>query len=99
VLHPTSSLRRLLLWSDYYLRYDETFWAANQLFDYGQQIDTDEVKVDYFLMHHLLRVEWVIGLPRNRHCMHGLSGESPANAIYSKTNGNEDFQVSQPRQQ
>ncbi|CAB3988741.1 myotubularin-related 2-like isoform X3 [Paramuricea clavata] len=44
VLHPTSSLRRLPLWSDYYLRYDETFWAANQLFDYGQQTDTDEVK-------------------------------------------------------
>ncbi|XP_028414380.1 uncharacterized protein LOC114537531 [Dendronephthya gigantea] len=45
VLHPTSSLRRLPLWSDYYLRYDETFWAANQLFEYGQQIDMDD-KVD-----------------------------------------------------
>lgn len=44
VLQPTSSLRRLLLWSDYYLRYDETFWSTNQLFDGGQQTDAEEVK-------------------------------------------------------
>ena len=43
MLQPTASLRRLLLWSDYYLRYDETFWSTNQLFDSGQQTDTEEV--------------------------------------------------------
>ena len=44
VLQPTSSLRRLRLWSDYYLRYDETFWSPNfSLFDFKQQNENDEV--------------------------------------------------------
>ncbi|XP_031571649.1 uncharacterized protein LOC116305818 [Actinia tenebrosa] len=43
-LLPASSLRRLQLWSDYFLRYDETAWSAVDVIDIDEETSATQVK-------------------------------------------------------